>query len=169
MTLDRIASGSGFVSGTTPNALAAHKLAALLRGRTVHWAYSGHGVSGRHNREFTPDEVRLVLEEANFNVRLTMANLAGYEAREPLARGLQRLAGLLPFARARRRRDHIFAIARKSGPPRLSFPPSLYRSFSRERLRGQGVMLPDEPSVEPSAEAVGDDRGRAGGRGGPSG
>ena len=166
---NRVLVPGGALLLTTPNALAAHKLAALLRGRTVHWAYSGHGVSGRHNREFTPDEVRLVLEEANFNVRLTMANLAGYEAREPLARGLQRLAGLLPFARARRRRDHIFAIARKSGPPRLSFPPSLYRSFSRERLRGQGVMLPDEPSVEASAEAAGDDRGRAAGRGGPSG
>jgi SAM-dependent methyltransferase len=147
---NRVLAPGGTLLLTTPNALAAPKLVALLRGRSVHWAYSGHGPHGRHNREFTPDEVRLVLGEANFDADVTTANLAGYEASDRLARGLQRLSAL-PLRRTARRRDHIFALGRKAGPPRLSFPPSLYRSYDRDILRRLGTPLPDEDQPATSA------------------
>jgi SAM-dependent methyltransferase len=129
---------------TTPNSLAAWKAAHLVRGRTVQAPYSGYGPYGRHNREFTPLEVRRVLAEANFDVAVMTANIAGYEAGDRLGRLVQRIAAL-PGRRTAARRDHIFALARKAGPPRLAFPGDLYTNIDRERMRAQGVLLADEP------------------------
>lgn len=140
---NRVLAPGGLLVLTTPNALAAPKLVAMLRGHSVHGAYSGFGAQARHNREFTPEEVRLALESANFSADVRTANLAGYETPDALARPLQLWAGARS-GRAARRRDHIFAVARKAGPPRLVFPPELYRAFDREILRRLGAILPDE-------------------------
>jgi SAM-dependent methyltransferase len=129
---NRVLAPGGALVLTTPNSISATRLAALARGRTVHWPYSGWGTLGRHNREFTPDEVRLVLEAANFRADVSTANLEGYEAPDRLGRALQLLARL-PGSRPARRRDHVFALARKAGPPRLAFPESLYRAMHAAR------------------------------------
>jgi N-acetylglucosaminyl-diphospho-decaprenol L-rhamnosyltransferase len=143
---NRVLVPGGHLLLTTPNALAARKLAALIRGRTVHHRYSGYGPHGRHNREFTPEEVRLVLEEANFSVEVWKENVAGYEAEEPLGRVLRGVAAL-PGRGTARRRDYLFAIAGKVGPPRLAFPAALYMSMDRDRMRREGVSFPDEHAV----------------------
>ncbi len=143
---NRVLAPGGWLLLTTPNAIAATKLAALLRGRSVHHRYSGYGGYGRHNREFTPGEVELVLSEAGFDPDVRVENLAGYEARDALGRGLRALAAL-PGRRTGRRRDHVFALARKVAGPRMAFPSSLYVAFDRDRMRRRGVVFPDEPGV----------------------
>jgi SAM-dependent methyltransferase len=133
----------GLLVLTTPNALAATKLGRILAGRNVHGVYSGYGAHGRHNREFSAAELEALLTLAGLDAQVFAVDLAGYEAPEPLARALQLGAGLLPPAAGRR--DHLFAVGRKTRPPRLAFPPALYRSFDRDRMRRQGVVLVDEP------------------------
>lgn len=132
---------------TTPNALAARKLALLARGRSTGHPYSGYGWHGRHNREATPAELETLLRAAGFAARIEAVNLAGYEADEPLGRALRALSGL-PGRRAARRRDHLIAIARRVGEPRLAFPAGLYESIDRDRMRRQGVLLLDELAPE---------------------
>lgn len=132
---------------TTPNALAARKLALLARGRPTEHPYSGYGWHGRHNREATPTELETMLRAAGFAARVECANLAGYEADEPLGRVLRALSGL-PGRRAARRRDHLLAVAHRVGEPRLAFPDGLYQSIDRERMRRQGVLLLDELAPE---------------------
>jgi SAM-dependent methyltransferase len=140
---NRVLAPAGYLLLGTPNALAARRVAALLRGRNIHHPYSGYGPHGRHNREFTAEELRLVLEQANFSVDLRTHNLPGYEATEPLGRILRGLAAL-PGRRPARRRDYLLAFARKVGPPRLAFPPELYMSIDRDRMRRQGFSFADE-------------------------
>jgi SAM-dependent methyltransferase len=140
---NRVLSSGGHLLLGTPNALAARRVAAMLRGRNVHHPYSGYGPHGRHNREFTAEELRLVLEQANFSVDLRTHNLPGYGGTEPFGRILHRLAAL-PGRRAAGRRDYLLAIARKSGPPRLAYPPELYMSIDRDRMRRQGFSFADE-------------------------
>jgi SAM-dependent methyltransferase len=147
---NRVLARGGALLLATPNALAATKLIRLARGRNVHWAYSGYGPTGRHNREWTPAEVETVLRGAGFDVELRTANIAGYET-TGLERAAQLAAGALPL---HSRRDHVFVTARATRPPSIALPPDLYRSYERERLRAGGVVLPDE-GEGPSVPVVG--------------
>lgn len=140
---NRVLAPDGMLVLATPNAAAARKTALHLRGRNVHWAYSGYGAHGRHNREYTASELRALLSAAHFEATVESRNIAGYEADEPLGRALRALAGLAPGI-LRDRGDHLFAVARKSGPPVLATPDWLYRSFDRDELRRAGVLLIDE-------------------------
>lgn len=137
---NRVLVPGGAMLVTTPNVLAATKLVRLARGRNVHWAYSGYGPTGRHNREWTSAEVETVLRGAGFDVELRTENVAGYES-TGLERAAQLAAAVLP---SRSRRDHVFVTARASRPPSVFLPPELYRSYDRRWLRTGGVVLPDE-------------------------
>ena len=80
----------------------------------------------------------LLLEEGNFSAEVEVRNVAGYEGVDTLSRLSRALAGrLLP-----RRRDHLFGLGRKVGPPRYALPEALYRSFDRERMRREGIFAP---------------------------
>lgn len=135
---NRVLAPGGTLFVSTPNSLAATKLARLLLGRTAQARYSGYGATGRHNREWTAAELALVLTEANFRPCVETVNLEGYARGGLLERGLRRLA-YLPTGAGRR--DHLFAHAVKAGPPRLSFPASLYSDIHLDRMREEGVEL----------------------------
>jgi SAM-dependent methyltransferase len=139
----RVLTSNGALLLATPNGLAATRLAKLLRGRSADAPYSGYGAGGRHNRLFTAGEVAVILEHAGFDADVKTANLAGYEADDRTGGALRALAGLQP-ASLGGRGDQIFALALRARPPALSFPAALYRGFDRDRMRAQGVFLPDE-------------------------
>jgi SAM-dependent methyltransferase len=131
--------GGGLVL-TTPNALAAQLLARVLRGRSIGEPYSGYGPTGRHNREYTSAELEALLHGANFAGEVRAANIDGYVPPDGLGRLLRAAAGM-PGARAERRRDHLFAAVRKTGPPVLAYPDWLFRAVYPERMRAGGVKL----------------------------
>jgi len=131
--------GGGLVL-TTPNALAAPMLARQLRGRSTGEPYSGYGPTDRHNREYTRAEVEALLRAANFACDVRAFNIDGYRPDDRLGRAL-RAAAALPGEHAERRRDHLFALGRKAGPPVLAHPSWLYRAIDPERMRAGGVEL----------------------------
>ena len=137
---NRVLCRGGALLLTTPNALAAETVSKALRGRSFGEHYSGYGPCDRHNREYTRTEVDAVLRAANFVPRVDARNIAGYEPRDRLARAL-RTAAAAPIERLARHRDHLFAVARKSGPPVLAHPAWLYRAIYPERMREGGVVL----------------------------
>jgi hypothetical protein len=112
----------------------------MLRGRSIGEPYSGYGPTGRHNREYTRAELDALLHGANFAGEVRAANIDGYVPPDRLGRLLRGAAGL-PGARAERRRDHLFAAARKTGPPVLAYPEWLFRAVYPERMRAGGVEL----------------------------
>jgi SAM-dependent methyltransferase len=131
--------GGGLVL-TTPNALAAQLFARQLRGRSTGEPYSGYGPTDRHNREYTRAEVAALLRSANFDATVQAHNVDGYTPADPLGRIL-RAAAALPGSHAERRRDHLFATARKAGPPVLAYPAWLYRAIDPARMAAGGVEL----------------------------
>jgi SAM-dependent methyltransferase len=131
--------GGGLVL-TTPNGLAAPMLARVLRGRSVGEYYSGYGPTDRHNREYTRAELAALLGAANFDGAVRAHNIDGYAPPDRLGR-LLRAAAALPGEHAERRRDHLFALATKSGPPLLAHPGWLFRAIHPERMRAGGVEL----------------------------
>ena len=131
--------GGGLVL-TTPNGLAAPMLARLLRGQSIGESYSGYGPTDRHNREYTRAELAALLRATNFAGEVRAHNIGGYAPPDRLGRLLRAVAAL-PGEHFERRRDHLFAVARKSGPPVLAHPEWLFRAIHPERMRAGGVEL----------------------------
>ena len=125
--LNRILKWDGLVIITTPNVSSAISIQAALRGRSPY--IFGHynreneyyGLSDRHNREYTPDDVRVALEASGFEVTKLFTrdtwNAPGPEV-------LQLLANTnVPLEM---RGDNIFAVGRKISSYIERYPKQLY-------------------------------------------
>jgi SAM-dependent methyltransferase len=113
----RILKPGGALLLTTPNAVRIGQLLRLLRGENVHAPYSGYGVYGRHNREYSARELRLLLEAHHFAAEVHVADAYEHAFVE------RWLGRLLPA-----RRDNLFAVARKNGATVQRYPDWLYES-----------------------------------------
>jgi hypothetical protein len=110
---------------TTPNVYRVeHVLRVLFASGNVFHPYSGHGVYGRHQREYAMSELRDLLEGCGYS--LIQAKIRNYEPSPPsLTRALK---SIWP-----KRRDNLFALA-KAGDSRRSYYPSwLY--IARDAMR----------------------------------
>lgn len=116
---------------TTPNASRLENLLRSERGENVYEPLSGYGTYGRHNREYTVDELRLLLGECGYRVdRIEDVEVkAEPQRRVKLRRGVD----------ASHRGSNIFVLARPEGEPRWRYPSWLYAS--RHGLRR--VVRPD--------------------------
>lgn len=118
---NRVTRPGGLIFLTTPNIVSIRNIILMLRMRAPgeHPAFRPAKAQGaRHNREWTPREVSLLLHAAGFDIlRLDTRQLAEpdrFFSLEHLIRSLQRL---FPW-----RGDHIFALGRKAGGVRTRFP-----------------------------------------------
>ncbi|MDW8233950.1 MAG: methyltransferase domain-containing protein [Roseiflexaceae bacterium] len=116
---------------TVPNYLRSQRIVQIALGRPDDFPYVGTGIQGRHQRELTFDEMKLLLEACNYRIDYLdveivwpwspAMTLAG-RVFAALLHGFLRL----PLAYARKRRELIFALATPVGVPRLGYPPQLY-------------------------------------------
>lgn len=137
--VNRILRPEGHLLIACPNALAVRKTVAMVKGRNPAPRYSGYGAMGRHNREPSAAELALMLAEANLSAPVEVQDVAGYEPGDRLSRLLRPLIGTVAPAR----RDHLFALAEKTGPPRYGLPASLYQAFDADRMREEGLLAPE--------------------------
>ncbi|MBW2416541.1 MAG: methyltransferase domain-containing protein [Deltaproteobacteria bacterium] len=114
----RVLKPGGRLLITTPNCKRIERLLKLISGGNVYDPYSGYGVYGRHNREYTRWEVAELLRNHNFDVETEVVTNA-------YAHGLPyRLATSIPPLH--RRRDNIIAVGRKTGLTVERYPTWLY-------------------------------------------
>jgi SAM-dependent methyltransferase len=132
--IHRVLKPGGLLVLTTPNVLRIENVLALVNGANIFDQYSGFGPYGRHNREYTPDEVHRLLEFAGFEVEslvtadghsTDVTGWSQYQAVAPMLDGRRGELGQYTFVRARANRD-----------PRDKLPSFFYRS------RPEGEIVP---------------------------
>ncbi len=124
---------------TTPNAARWQNVVRVLAGRTVEDQYSAYGPYGRHNREYTVDEVRALATRAGFAVETWYtADVGGPAARRPSAKGAVRAMTTAALAvypgRARRLGFYTFARLKKVSDAGSVKPGWLYKSYPSSEM-----------------------------------
>jgi len=117
--IGRVLRPGGTVVITTPNASRLENLLRISRGDNVYEQLSGYGAYGRHNREYTVDELERLLADVGFEVQRVFAADIGHGPDPAL---------LPPDATPQHRGENLFAIALGNGKPRWRYPTWLYSS-----------------------------------------
>ncbi len=128
----RVLRHDGVLILTTPNVARLENVARLIGGENLYDPYSGYGPYGRHNREYTGQELVLLLEHCGFHVEtLFSADVRpnGAAASCPMRRVIPLVA-----ARSRDLGQYLFARCRKARESRTQKPRWLYRSYPEGML-----------------------------------
>jgi SAM-dependent methyltransferase len=129
--INRVTEMGGHIILTTPNVVRAENVARMLSGDNLYDPYSGFGPYGRHNREYTLDELRQLLAFSGYTVE------CAYTADgHPWSPDVSRLEVIRPEldSRAGDLGHYLFVRAVKTGSPREGRPDFLYRSLADEEL-----------------------------------
>jgi SAM-dependent methyltransferase len=133
--ISRVLKPDGLLVLTTPNVARIENVVALLEGRNLYDPYSGYGPYGRHNREYTRDELHRLLTYCGFEVEISYtANVhADIPASQLDVDALGAAVGSI------RNREHdlgqyIFSRWRKVGECGTKRPSWLYRSYPSQEL-----------------------------------
>lgn len=128
--INRVLKPGGHLVLTTPNIASLRGLAAILHGYNPGFfpAYvrpsDGDEVEARHNREYSPREIHLVLLDAGFEVALLETGPFRDEPKPELI-WVSHLLERYKLS-TELRGDGIYAVGRKTGPVRNRYPAWLY-------------------------------------------
>jgi SAM-dependent methyltransferase len=125
--IHRVLRPGGIVVVTTPNKLSMERFSTFAHGgaQMVDRYSPLFGYGARHNREYSPGELRELLEGCGFEIEaVTLRDLVPHGAGERLQRALWRL--LLSYYAKVPRQEHIFLRARRGARFRWHFPPGLF-------------------------------------------
>lgn len=132
----RVLKPGGRLILTTPNAASARNLLKIITGKNVHDRYSAYGPYGRHNREYTRNEVRDVLGTLGFSTEMIFtANVLFPRASQQIGSFFAELYfRLFSRARARALGQYIFVSAVKGTAHEAVRPSWLFRSYADDEM-----------------------------------
>lgn len=138
--IHRVLRPGGRLVLTTPNAKRLQNVLLMLRGHNVHARYSGFGVYGRHNREYTPWELSSLLAALNFEAHVMVADCY------PHGLAARLLTAIGPL---RRRRDNLFAVGIRRGDTVCVRPSWLYENLEFQAIEAGQAGLAPKDVVDP--------------------
>ena len=125
--INRILKKGGYLVITTPNVLRYENILKLLIGANVHDHYSGYGAHGRHNREYTPSELRLLVEGMGFEVVRLYTKVTGSMKIEGFS--IKKFRRFIQLLTTNNRGSNIFLLARKTKDTGPVYPSWLFESM----------------------------------------
>lgn len=127
----RVLKPGGTLLLSTPNSINLHKTFQLIRNRSIDFHYSAYGIYGRHNREFTKQELTTLLQDCDYVVNhLQLENVYFRFAAWPPNVLLYKLLlslSYLPLPYLANKRDYIFLIATSTGTGNVTYSETLYQ------------------------------------------
>ncbi len=135
---NRILKGSGYFCMTTPNVISKMNLARFaLGGHPFGWSVFTDSFADRHNREYTPFEVKKLLEAGGFEIGL-LQTISNRKYQSLLLRLFGNLLSLPAFLTGRvslgMRGGHIFVCAKKDGQVQNRYPDFLYEMYGANKV-----------------------------------
>jgi SAM-dependent methyltransferase len=123
LEIHRVLAPGGRVMITTPNVLVLRNLVSLVKHRrNIYSPYSGYGVYGRHNREWTLEELIQLIGGSGYCIE--NAQIVDTFPHKGYSKWLKRFFPHL--------RDMLIVIARAENEPQSYYPDSLYQSFPKQ-------------------------------------
>lgn len=131
----RVLKDGGYFIISTPNAGRLSNVIKIVRGINVFEQYSGYGVYGRHNREYTKGELITLLELHNFEPTVILDNIYPHNV---IYRWLTGIGLLQNF------RDNLFAISQAIGTDVQRYPEWLYiHQWGRRNITSNNIIMGD--------------------------
>lgn len=148
--INRVCKPGGFLVITTPNITGWKNLARMVAGRHPMGFNSFSAINNdRHNREYTPGEMRTMFGDAGFDlIEQTTFSQSGLEAGHRWLRWcIKPLERFWKLPGEEERGDFILAVGKKAEGVRNRLPDWLYGQFAEDRalLKSTGSYV--EPSV----------------------
>jgi SAM-dependent methyltransferase len=131
----RVLKPGGALVLTTPNVARLENVVALLEGRNLYDPFSKYGPYGRHNREYTRDELHRLLAHGGFEVEASYT--ANVHDDFPAANVDWAALGAAIARTPHREHDlgqYLFTRWRKAAAPNARRPAWLYRSYPADQL-----------------------------------
>ena len=124
MEIHRVLKEDGILVLTTPNVAALSKRLKLLLGYGIYDSFSVNGIYGRHNREYSFDEVRNLLEYSGFKpLNYTVTTLGTADKMQSPTYRLYMLISRLLCKLGFRVGNGIFIVAEKCRIEEVKTPP----------------------------------------------
>lgn len=132
--IHRVLKPGGVIFISTPNVARLENVFRLIHNRNIFHPYSGYGPYGRHNREYTANELAILLKMHNFvpkNIKV-----------DNVYHSPPWLTTLIPLQRWR---DCIFILGQKTNHPVQCYPNFLYANqSSRRRITRNMIDMVDD-------------------------
>jgi SAM-dependent methyltransferase len=126
----RVLKDDGLLFLSTPNAVDLRKTLLQVLNRPVGFPYSGYGVYGRHNREYTLKELQGLVEACGFSTSRSWSENIYSRRDDPFQKrllyGIHNLITSIPLPYLRNKRQYCYLLARAVGEPIYALPKALY-------------------------------------------
>ena len=126
----RVLKPGGKLLLTTPNAVDMHKTIRMIRNKPIAFEYSGYGIYGRHNREFTGTELAQLTADCGYDVQqVHLENVYRQFEYWPLPQFLYSLLlslSRLPLSYFINKREYIIVIATATGHHAFNYTKNFY-------------------------------------------